>query len=325
MQRARIILLAAEGVANYRIAEQVGVSMPTVLKWRQRFQSDGLSGLADQRRSGRPRTVDRAKVLTHTLKGPAKSTGRTHWSSRAMGKELGIGNATVARIWREQGVQPWRSESFRFSTDPELEAKVIDVIGLYLNPPENAIVLSVDEKSQIQALDRTAPVLPMQPHMIEKRSADYVRHGTTTLFAALNTATGKITARCQDRHWHQEFIRFLNQILRAYPEGDIHLILDNYAAHKHAKVKQWLGRNPRVTLHFTPTHASWMNMVETFFSIAERQAIRRGTFRSVKELTTTIRHFIDNYNKNCRPFTRTKTAEEVLTKAKPKTTSETRH
>lgn len=324
-QRARIVLLASEGVANTEIAVRVGVARQTVLTWRDRYTRYGLEGLGDRARPGRPQEVDTARVITATLTPPAKSTGRTHWSSRALAKKLGIGNATVARIWREHGLQPWRSGGFRFSTDPELEAKVIDVAGLYLDPPENAVVLCIDEKSQIQALDRTAPVLPMQPHLIERRSPDYVRNGTTTLFAALNTATGKITARCQSRHRHQEFLVFLRQVARAYPEVELHLVMDNYAAHKHAEVKKWLAANPRIQVHFTPTHASWMNMVEIFFGIAERQAIRRGTFRSVRELTTAIRRFIDTYNKDCQPFAWTKTADQILTKAKRPTTSETRH
>ena len=324
-RRARIVLLAGEGVANEQIAQVVGVSPTTVRSWRGRYARLGLDGLLDAARSGRPRRVDSARVVAATLTPPSKSSGLTHWSSRALGGKLKIGNATVARIWREHGIQPWRTGGFRFSTDPQLEAKVIDVVGLYLDPPENAVVLCIDEKSQIQALDRTAPVLPMQPHLIERRSADYVRHGTTTLFAALNTATGKITARCQSRHRHEEFLVFLRQVARAYPGTDLHLVMDNYAAHKHPAVRDWLTANPRVTVHFTPTRASWMNMVEIFFGIAERQAIRRGTFRSVRELTGAIRRFIDAYNTRCQPFTWTKPADQILKKAKPATTSDTRH
>ncbi len=259
--RARIVLAAAEGRTNTGIAQQVGVSRPTVLAWRARYQAQGLAGLHDEPRSGRPREVDRLKVITATLTAPPKKYGITHWSTRLLGQHLGISDHTVATIWREYGVQPWRTESFRFSTDPQLEAKVIDVVGLYLAPPENAVVLSVDEKSQIQALDRTAPVLPMQPHQIERRSHDYIRHGTSTLFAALEVATGKVTARMASRHRHQEFLTFLRQIARAYPDQDLHLIMDNYAAHKHAAVKTWLEHNPRIQVHFTPTHASWMNLV----------------------------------------------------------------
>ncbi len=220
-------------------------------------------------------------------------------------------------------------KSFRFSTDPELEAKVVDVVGLYLDPPQNAVVLSVDEKSQIQALDRTAPVLPMQPHLIERRSHDYVRHGTSTLFAALEVATGKVTAACKPRHRHSEFLAFLKQIARAYPDpGDgatLHLIMDNYAAHKHPKVRAWLAANPRVHVHFTPTHASWMNLVECWFSLAERQAIHRGTYTSVQDLNTKIRAFVDGWNDRAHPFTWTKTADQILAKANRKRTSNARH
>ena len=314
--RARIVLAAAEGQANSRIAERVGVSVPTVRAWRSRYESGGLNGLRDEPRSGRPREIDRLKVITATLSAPPKKYGITHWSTRLLGRHLGISDHTVAQVWREYGVQPWRSESFRFSTDPQLEAKVVDVVGLYLDPPENAVVLSVDEKSQIQALDRTAPVLPMQPHLIERRSHDYIRHGTSTLFAALDIATGKVTGRMADRHRHQEFLTFLRQIARTYPTGDLHLIMDNYAAHKHPAVKAWLTENPRIHVHFTPTHASWMNMVECWFSLAERQAIHRGTYRSVRDLNAKIRAYIDGWNDRCHPFSWTKTADQILAKAK---------
>ena len=323
--RARIVLLAGQGVANARIAVQVGVSVPTVLKWRGRFARAGLGGLGDEPRSGRPRQVDRAKVIATTLRRPPKRYGVTHWSTRLLGKHLGIGDATVAAIWREAGIQPWRSGSFRFSTDPELVGKVTDVVGLYLAPPTDAIVLCVDEKSQIQALDRTAPVLPTQPHLIERRSSDYVRHGTTTLFAALEIATGHVTGALKPRHRRQEFLAFLRQVTRAYPERELHLVMDNYAAHKTPEVKDWLAANPRVTVHFTPTHASWMNLVEVWFSVIERQAIHRGTYTSVKDLNSKIRTFIDGWNDRAHPFAWTKTADDILKKANRKTTSDTRH
>jgi transposase len=323
--RARIVLAAGSGMANTAIAEQVGVSIPTVLKWRRRFAAKGLAGLGDQTRSGRPRVVDRNKIVATTLKPPPKKYGVTHWSSRLLADHLKIGNATVARAWRAVGVQPWRSESFRFSTDPELVAKVTDVVGLYLAPPDNAIVLCVDEKSQIQALDRTAPVLPMAPHLIERRSPDYVRHGTTTLFAALEIATGHVTGALKPRHRRQEFLAFLRQVARAYPDRELHLVMDNYAAHKTAEVKDWLAANPRVTVHFTPTHASWMNLVEVWFSIIERQAIHRGTYTSVKDLNAKIRTFIDGWNDRAHPFAWTKTADDILKKANPQPTSETRY
>jgi len=269
--------------------------------------------------------VDHAAIVSATLKPPPKRLGVTHWSSRLLADRLGVSAATVARAWRAYGVQPWRAESFRFSTDPELVGKVTDVVGLYLAPPENAVVLCVDEKSQIQALDRTQPVLPMQPHLIERRSHDYIRHGTSTLFAALEIATGQVTAAMKPRHRRQEFLAFLRQVARAYPDRELHLVMDNYAAHKTPEVKAWLEANPRITVHFTPTHASWMNLVEVWFGIVERQAIRRGVFKSVKELNAKIRTFIDGWNDRSHPFVWTKTTDEILNKANPKKTSKTDH
>jgi transposase len=324
-QRARIVLLAGEGVSNTVIAERVGATRATVIGWRNRYLAKGIAGLDDEPRSGKPRVIDRARVIATTLAPPPKKYGITHWSTRLLARHLKISDHSVATIWREYRIQPWRSESFRFSTDPELVAKVVDVVGLYLNPPENAVVLCVDEKSQIQALDRTAPVLAMQPGLIERRSHDYVRHGTSTLFAALEIATGQVTAACKPRHRHQEFLAFLKQVARAHPDVELHLVMDNYAAHNHPKVKAWLAANPRVVVHFTPTHASWMNLVEVWFSIIERQAIHRGTFRSVKELNAKIRAFIDGWNDRSHPFTWTKTAEQVLAKANRPTTSSARH
>jgi transposase len=324
-QRARIVLLAADGVGNTEIAGRVGVARQTVLTWRSRYARGGLRGLEDAPKPGRPRVIDRARIIAETLRPPPKRLGVTHWSSRLLGARLKVANSTIAKAWRAYGIQPWRSGSFRFSTDPQLEAKVVDVVGLYLDPPENAVVLCVDEKSQVQALERAAPVLPMQPHLIERRSHDYLRHGTTTLFAALNIATGQVTARCQPRHRNQEFLVFLRQVARAYPEGELHLVMDNYAAHKHPAVKAWLAANPRIRVHFTPTHASWMNLVEVWFSIAERQAIHRGSYRSVRELTTAIRAFIEGWTDRAHPFIWTKSPDEILAKAKRPTTSNTAH
>jgi transposase len=324
-QRARIVLLASQGMSNTRIAELVGVSRPTVIGWRDRYGERGLAGLDDEPRVGRPRTVDHRGIVAATLRPPPKKYEVTHWSSRLLGRHLGIGDARVVGVWREFGVQPWRSESFRFSTDPELVAKVTDVVGLYLAPPDNAVVLCVDEKSQIQALDRTAPILPLQPGLAERRSHDYVRHGTTTLFAALEIATGQVTAACKPRHRHQEFLAFLKQVARAHPGRELHLVMDNYAAHKHPTIKAWLAGNPRVRVHFTPTHASWMNLVEVWFSIIERQAIHRGTFRSVSDLTTKIRAFITGWNDRSHPFVWTKTADQILKKANRQKTSDARH
>ncbi len=328
-QRARIVLLAADGLSNTAIAERVGVARQTVLSWRDRYERSGLAGLEDEPRSGRPRHIDHREIVAATLKPPPKKLGVTHWSSRLLAARLGIGNATVARAWRDYGVQPWRSETFKFSTDPELVAKVIDVVGLYLAPPENAIVLCVDEKSQIQALDRTQKMLPMQPGFPEHRTHDYVRHGTTTLFAALEVATGTVTAAVKPRHRHQEFLAFLKQVARAYPDDgsgqELHLVMDNYAAHKRVEIRNWVAANPRIHVHFTPTSGSWLNLVEVWFGIIERQAIRRGTFGSVKELNAKIRAFIDGWNERCNPFVWTKTADEILKKANRQTTSNTDH
>jgi transposase len=239
-------------VANAQVAGALGVEADTVAKWRRRYLAGGIEALADAPRSGRPKEVEQGDIIAATLTPPPKSLGITHWSSRALAGRLKVGNSTIAKAWRAYGIQPWRTGSFRFSIDPQLEAKVIDVVGLYLDPPQNAVVLCVDEKSQVQALERSAPVLAMQPHLIERRSHDYIRHGTTTLFAALNVATGKVTARTQNRHRHQEFLVFLRQIARAYPHEELHLVMDNYATHKHQTVRDWLEQKPRYHVHFTP-------------------------------------------------------------------------
>ena len=253
----------------------------------------------------------------------------THWSSQLLADRIKVSASTIQRAWRAYGIKPWKAESFRFSTDPELVGKVTDICGLYLAPPENAIVLCVDEKSQIQALDRTVPILPMQEGRIERRSHDYYRHGTSTLFAALDIATGQVTAALKPRHRHQEFVAFLRQIERTYRDVvdedgvpvELHLVMDNYAAHKHANVRAWLAQHPRFVVHFTPTHASWINLVEVWFGIVERQAIRRGVFKSVKDPNAKIRTFIDGWNDRCHPFVWTKTADQILAKANRPTTS----
>jgi transposase len=259
------------------------------------------------------------------LTPPPQRLGVTHWSSRLLADELKVAQNTVLRTWRHYRVQPWRSETFKFSTDPELVAKVTDVVGLYLAPPENAIVLCVDEKSQIQALDRTQKMLPTQPGFPERRTHDYVRHGTSTLFAALDIATGKVTAATKPRHRRQEFLAFLKQVARAHPGRELHLVMDNYAAHKTPEVKDWLAENPRIQVHFTPTSGSWLNLVEVWFGIIERQAIRRGTFTSVTDLNTKIRAFIRGWNKRSQPFVWTKPADEILAKAQRKVTSGADH
>ena len=314
-QRARIVLLAAQGVPNAEIGRRVGVSRPTVIQWRNRYEAGGISALGDLDRSGRPPVIDDVAVVVATIQAPPEALGVTHWSARLLGKHLGISFASVARIWREWNLQPWRRETFKFSTDPELDAKVRDVVGLYLNPPDKAVVVCIDEKSQIQALDRTAPILPIRPGLPEKATHDYVRHGTTTLFAALEVATGKVTDACYPRHTHAEFLAFLKQVAKAYPRVPLHVVADNYATHKHPAVQAWLAKHPRVRLHFTPTSGSWLNLVEVFFGIITRQAIRRGTFTSVKDLIAAIETFIDAWNDRCQPFVWTKTADEILTKA----------
>jgi transposase len=294
--------------------ERVGVSKPTVIAWKKRYASAGVAGLDDRPKPGRPAQIDEVAVVLATLEPPPQKLGVTHWSSRLLAEQLAISNVWIAKIWRKWGLQPWRRETFKFSTDPQLEAKVRDVVGLYLNPPDKAVVLSIDEKSQIQALDRTAPILPMRPGLPEKATHDYVRHGTTTLFAALEVATGKVTDACYPRHRHEEFLRFLKHVAKTYPRQRLHIVVDNYATHKHPSVQAWLAKNRRITLHFTPTSGSWLNMVEIFFGIITRQAIRRGTFTSVKDLITAIETYIDAWNERCQPFTWTKTADDILTK-----------
>lgn len=325
--RARIVLLAAEGVPTNSIATRLGCSIPTARLWRRRFAEAGLAGLEeDAPRRGRPPLYDQrtiARVISVTLGKPPR--GETHWSSMAVAERVGVSASTVLRIWREQKIQPFRTRSFKFSTDPELVGKVIDVVGLYLHPPERAVVLCVDEKAQIQALDRTQPLLPMRPGQVERRTHDYVRHGTATLFAALDVASGEVTGRTYARHRHQEFLRFLQLIATRYPRGQLHLVLDNYRTHKHPEVQLWLSKHPRIRLHFTPTSASWMNQVETWFSIVHRTAIRRGVFRSVPHLKDAVQRFIDTWNAHKHPFHWVKNADEILTRANQKAISAVLH
>ena len=325
-QRARIVMLAADGVGTGEIVRRVGVSKPTVIGWKRRYASEGIAGLDDRPKSGRPPTIDPMEIVLATLEPPPPRLGVTHWSSRLLARHLRVSDFTVSTTWKKWGLQPWRSGTFKFSTDPELEAKIRDVVGLYLNPPEKAIVLCVDEKSQVQALDRTAPILPLRPGLPEKQTHDYVRHGTTTLFAALEVATGRVTDACYPRHRNQEFLRFLKQVAKAYPRKKLHIVCDNYATHKHPNVATWLERHPRITLHFTPTSGSWLNLVEVFFGIITRQAIRRGTFTSVKDLISAIETFIDGWNDRCEPFVWTKTADEIIPHATSgQQTSKARH
>ena len=322
------MLRAAAGVANERIAAELGVDKMTILLWRRRFERARLAGLRDAPRPGRapiyPREA-RDRVIALTLEPPPDGT--THWSARRMAARTGISTTTVQRIWAEAKLKPHRTETFKFSTDPQLEAKIRDVVGLYLSPPERAIVLSVDEKTQIQALDRTQPMLPMRAGQVERRTHDYKRNGTTCLFAALEVATGKVTAESRARHTAVDFLAFLRRLDRAYPEQELHVILDNVSTHKTAAVRAWLDRHPRITFHFTPTSASWMNQVETWFSVLSRQSIRRGSFASVKALIAAIDEFIRTWNDGDSPFTWVRTADEILAKAvrKPRVSSESGH
>jgi transposase len=325
-ERAAIVLACAAGSGTSEAARRLGVSRPTVIKWRDRFAAQGIGGLDDEPRSGRPKVVDDAAIIAATLEAPPERLGVTHWSTRLLAHELGVGDATVARAWRRYHVQPWRSGTFKFSTDPELEAKVRDVVGLYLDPPKKAIVLCVDEKSQLQALDRTQPMLPLRPGQVERHTHDYKRNGITNLFAALEVATGRVvTDRCYDRHGKAEFLDFLKRVAKAYPRRELHVILDNYHTHKHDDIGAWLARHPRVMLHFTPTSGSWLNLVEVFFGIISRQAIRRGSFASVPELVAAIRTFIDGWNERCHPFVWTKTADEILPRAVRQPSSDAGH
>ena len=324
-QRARIVLLAADGVATGEIASRLGASKQTVISWKNRYRDEGVGGLDDRPKPGRPQVIDEAQIVVATLEAPPAQLGVTHWSSRLFAAELGLSHVTIIKVWKKWNLQPWKSETFKFSTDRELDAKVRDVVGLYLNPPDKAVVVCVDEKTQIQALDRTAPILPLRPGIPEKQTHDYKRNGTTSLFAALEVATGKVTDRCYDRHTNAEFLDFLKLVARTYPRRQLHVVCDNYATHKHPNVRAWLAKHPRVQLHFTPTSGSWLNMVEIFFGIITKQAIRRGTFDSVRDLKQAIRTYIDGWNQRCHPFIWTKDADTILAKARRPTTSLPRH
>lgn len=315
-KRARMILLTEDGLSDREAAERLEVSQPTVSTWRRRFRSERIEGLHDELRPGRPRTYDDerlAELLTTALS--KKPAAGTHWSVRSLADTTGVNRSTVHRYLRLFGVQPHRTKSFKLSNDPFFIEKLRDIVGLYLNPPDNALVLCVDEKSQCQALERTQPVLPMGLGYVEGITHDYVRHGTTTLFAALDTATGEVIAQCKPRHRHQEFLAFLRHIDNNVPKAlDLHLICDNYATHKHPKVRAWLARRPRFHLHFTPTYASWLNQVERWFGLITQQAIRRGSFRAVRDLVNNIDRYVQHYNTKARPFLWTATAESILAK-----------
>lgn len=312
--RARIVLGCAEGADNKAVAARQRVSQQTVSKWRGRFVEHRLDGLLDAPRSGAPRSIDDARVdavVARTLESvPANAT---HWSTRSMASATGLSQTTVSRIWRAFGLQPHRQETFKLSTDPQFVDKVRDIVGLYLDPPLKAMVLCVDEKSQIQALDRTQPILPLAPGLPERRTHDYQRHGTTTLFAALDIATGEVIGALHRRHRSKEFLKFLRTIeANVPPQMDIHLVMDNYATHKTPTIKAWFVRNPRFHVHFTPTSASWLNQVERWFATLTDKFIRRGTHRSTQQLESAIKHYLEINNNHPKPFVWSKSADEIL-------------
>ena len=318
VRRARIVLWSAEGMTNQEISEKLGLSRGWVGEWRQRYLKDGLPGLYDELRAGCPRSISDEEVaaaVKATLN--TKPANGTHWSVRSLADATGISKSTVQRIWRAFGLQPHRQRHFKLSSDPFFVEKVRDIVGLYLNPPDKALVLCVDEKSQIQALERTQPMLPMGLGYLEGVTHDYRRHGTTTLFAALDVASGKVVGKCQTRHRHQEFLNFLRHLDRNVPSGlELHLIMDNYATHKHDKIKRWLAQRPRYHVHYTPTYSSWLNQVEIWFNLITQRAIRRGTFRSVRQLVEKIDDFVRTYNQRTHPFVWTATADSILEKVK---------
>ena len=312
--RARIVLACARGGSNTAVAARLGVSRSTVRKWRDRFLRDRLDGLPDEPRPGVPRTITDAQVeevVVRTLE--EVPDGATHWSKRELARRVGISPSSVLRIWRAFGLQPWRTETFKISPDPLLAGKIRDVVGLYLAPPANAAVFSVDEKPQIQALQRTAPVLPMMPGVPERRSFDYVRHGTIDLFAALNTATGKVIGQLSAQHRAVDFRDFLDQIDRQTDSAlAVHVICDNLSTHKAPVVHRWLLAHPRFVLHFTPTYASWLNQIERWFAELQRRCLERGVFCSLDELTTALEQWIKLWNEGARPFTWTRTADQII-------------
>src|SRR6202011_4019439 len=312
--RAAIVLLAGDGATNLAIAEQLGVTRVTVATWRKRFAAKRLDGLADEPRPGAPRKIGDekiAEVVTTTLE--TMPAAATHWSTRSMAKASGLSISTVHRIWRGSSLQPHRSETFKLSADPLFVEKVRDIVGLYLNPPDRALVLCVDEKAQIQALNRTQPLLPMRPGQVERRTHDYRRHGTTSLFAALDVASGKVIGECHRRHRSIEFRKFLETVDAAVPKNlDVHLILDNYGTHKTLTIRHWLVRHPRYHVHFTPTSASWINLVERWFATLTEKQLRRGTHRSTADLEAALRRYLIVQNQVAKPFVWTKTADAIL-------------
>ena len=313
-RRARLVLACATGLTNTAVARQVRVTPGTVSKWRGRFVADRFAGLLDEPRPGAPRQVTDAQVeqvVVRTLEATPRAA--THWSTRGMAQATGLSRMTISRIWHAFGLQPHRSETFKLSPDPLLIDKVRDIVGLYINPPAHAVVLCVDEKSQIQALDRTAPLLPLQPGQVERRTHDYTRHGTTSLFAALDVKTGKVVGETHRRHRSREFRQFLDRLDASVPADlDVHVVMDNYGTHKTPLIRAWFAKRPRFHAHFTPTYGSWLNLVERWFAELTNKQLRRGTHRSVRALETAIRDFIEAHNTTGKPFVWAKTADEIL-------------
>lgn len=314
--RARIVLGCGKGSSNGEVARRLGITAATVSKWRERFRQQRLEGLLDEPRPGAPRTITDAQVetvITKTLETmPANST---HWSTRLMAAETGLTQNAIVRIWHAFGLQPHRVENFKFSKDPQFIEKVRDIVGLYMNPPDRAVVLCVDEKSQVQALNRTQPILPLAPGVPARQSHDYERHGVTSLFAAMDVASGVTISNCYRRHRHQEFLRFLNDIDANLPGGfDVHLVMDNYGTHKVAKVRAWLARHPRYQVHFTPTSGSWLNLVERLFAELTERCVRRGSHTAVRSLEKSMLDYLDNRNRDPKPFVWTASADHILGK-----------
>ena len=312
--RARIVLLCADDWSNLDAADELGVNRMTVGRWRKRFLQMGLDGLVDTPRPGTPRKIsdeDVERVIAKTLEETPKSA--TQWSTRAMADATGLSQSSISRIWRAFSLQPHRLETFKLSNDPLFVSKVRDIVGLYMDPPDKALVLCVDEKSQIQALERTQPLLPMRPGLPACRTHDYIRHGTTTLFAALDTVTGKVIGKCYRRHRATEFLKFLRLIDDSVPTDlDVHLILDNYSTHKTPAVKRWIARHPRFHVHYTPTYASWINLVESWFAVLTNRRLRRGSFRSTRQLESAVKEYLEASNESPTPFVWTKTADDII-------------
>jgi transposase len=323
--RAQMVLWRADGYSVSEIARMASTTSRTVYTWLARYQLHGVDGLINRVPTGRPPSVPvevRSKILALSQQTPPDETGLSHWSSREMARYLkrkfgvSVSHNFVASLWREHNLQPHRQGTFKLSTDPQFEEKVVDVVGLYLDPPEGAVVLSIDEKTQVQALDRTQPTLPMTFSKTEKRTHDYIRNGTTNLFAALNTHTGEVIGDCYPKRRTEEFLKFMDQVVAAYKDQELHVVLDNLSTHKGDTVNEWLTKHPKVAFHFTPTGSSWLNQVEIWFGIITKQSIRRGTFKSVQLLIDTINDYITHWNQNAKPFTWTATSDEIITKVR---------